>query len=78
RRWGDTHWFRGNSYCRIGWDWVKTALCNGWRLIHRVRFTANHDPDPAIASRQQHEKRTYRLEFKVLTFQYLPEQWEPD
>ena len=21
RRWVDTHWFRGNSYFRIGWDW---------------------------------------------------------
>lgn len=78
RRWIDTHWFRGNSYFRIGWDWVKTALFNGWRLIRRVRFTANRDPDPVIASRQQHEKHTYRLEFKVSTFQYSPEQWEPD
>lgn len=23
RRWVDTHWFRGNSYFRIGWEWVK-------------------------------------------------------
>ena len=26
RRWVDTHWFRGNSYFRIGLEWVKTAL----------------------------------------------------
>ncbi|WP_229424043.1 hypothetical protein [Moorena producens] len=64
---------RGNSYFRIGWDWVKTALLNGWRLIRHVSFTSNRDPDPVMASRKQHEKRTYRLEFKVLTYQYAPE-----
>lgn len=74
RIWIDAHWFRGNSYFRIGWDWVKTALFNGWRLIRRVRFTANRDPDPVIASRQQHENCSYHLEFKVSTYQYLPKQ----
>jgi hypothetical protein len=29
RRWVDPHWFRGNSYLRIGWQWVKTALYKG-------------------------------------------------
>jgi hypothetical protein len=43
RRWVDPHWFRGNSYFRIGWDWVKTALEAGWRLARRVRFTGNQD-----------------------------------
>ena len=66
----DTHWFRGNSYARIGTEWVKAALQDGWQLSRRVRFTANSDPDPAMASRQQHEKRLYRLEFKVLTFEF--------
>lgn len=70
RRWVDTHWFRGNSYFRIGWDWVKAALVSGWRLIHQVRFVANHDPSPAMASRQQHDKRRYRLEFKLLSCSY--------
>ena len=70
RRWVDTHWFRGNSYCRIGTEWVKAALQNGWQLLQHVRFTTNSDPDPAMASRRQHEKRLYRLEFKVLTFEF--------
>ena len=70
RRWVDPHWFRGNSYFRIGWDWVKTALESGWRLIRQVRFSGNRDPQPAIASRKQHENRLYRLEFKVHTFDY--------
>ncbi len=29
RRWVDPHWCRGNSYFRIGWDWLKAALENG-------------------------------------------------
>jgi hypothetical protein len=70
RRWVDPHWFRGNSYFRIGWDWVKAALENGWQLIHHVRFTHNRDPEPAMASRKQHEQRTYRIEFKIHTYCY--------
>ena len=73
RRWVDTHWFRGNSYFRIGIDWVKCSLENGWRLIRRVRFTSNHDPDPTMASRKQHEKRSYQLEFKIQTYHYAVE-----
>ncbi|MGK7876455.1 MAG: hypothetical protein AB4426_25120 [Xenococcaceae cyanobacterium] len=49
------------------------ALENGWSLRSRVRFTSNHDPDKAMASRKQHDKRRYRLEFKVHTFQYKVE-----
>jgi hypothetical protein len=33
RRWVDPHWERGNSYLRIGWNWVKTALARGWPLF---------------------------------------------
>ncbi|WP_293109250.1 hypothetical protein [Moorena sp. SIO3I6] len=72
RRWVDTHWFRGNSYFRIGCEWVRTALENGWQLIRRVRFISHLDPELAKASRKQQEKRLYRLEFKVLTYQYAP------
>jgi hypothetical protein len=46
---------------------------NEWRLIRSVCFTTNRDPDPVMASRKQHEKQTYRLEFKVLTYQYALE-----
>lgn len=70
RRWVDTHWFRGNSYFRIGWDWVKAALLNGWKLINFVVFTSNHDPHPAMASRNQYEQRLSQLEFKVQTYSY--------
>ena len=70
RRWVDTHWFRGNSYFRIGWDGVKAALINGWKLLHSVVFTGNQDPTPAMASLKQHQQRLYQLEFKVLTYSY--------
>lgn len=73
RRRVDPHWFRGNSYFRIGWDWIKTALEQGWQLIESVCFRSSYDPQPAMASRKQHDKRCYRLEFKILTFQYLPD-----
>ena len=68
RRWVDTHWFRGNSYFRIGWDWVKAALLNGWKLLNSVVFTGNEDPNPAMASLKQHQQRLAQLEFKVLTY----------
>jgi hypothetical protein len=70
RRWVDTHWFRGNSYFRIGWDWVKAALLNGWKLINSVVFSKNKDPEPAMASRKQYEQRLYQLEFQVQTYSY--------
>ena len=73
RRRVDPHWFRGNSYFRIGWDWVKTALIQGWQLIDSVRFTHVKDPQPAMASRKQHDERTYRIEFKIHTYQYAPD-----
>ena len=30
RRLVDPHWFRGQSYLKIGWNWVKLALSRGW------------------------------------------------
>ncbi|NJL50032.1 MAG: hypothetical protein HC929_24850 [Leptolyngbyaceae cyanobacterium SM2_5_2] len=57
------------SLFRMGWDWLKAALENGWPLIHYVCFTHNHDPTPATASRKQHEQRTYRID-KIHTYGY--------
>jgi hypothetical protein len=68
RRWVDPHWFRGNSYFRIGWDWLKAALENGGPLIRQGRFTHNRDPEPAMVSRKQHDQPTYRIEFKIHTY----------
>ena len=73
RRWVDTHWFRGNSYFRIGLDWIHAALLDGWQLVNRVLFSSNTDPEPAMASRWQHEKRSFQLEFQVFTTQFKPD-----
>lgn len=50
RRWVDPHWLRGNSYLRIGWQWVKTALARGWELFATLRLSGTPDPEPSHAS----------------------------
>ncbi|MEL7067684.1 MAG: transposase [Cyanobacteria bacterium J06581_3] len=67
RRWVDVHWFYGNSYFRIGLDWIEFALLDGWQLIKQVLFSSNTDLEPAMAPRIQHEKRSYQLEFQLFT-----------
>jgi hypothetical protein len=58
RRWVDDHWFRGNSYLKIGWNWINHALSKGWDLITRLHLSGAPDPEPAMASRKQHVQRT--------------------
>ena len=70
RRLVDPHWFRGSSYLKIGWAWVKTALTQDWELFEPLFLSEKSDPDPAIASRQQDERKKYRLEFTVRSFDY--------
>ena len=54
----DPHWFRGHSYLRIGWEWVKMALYRGWELITQVYLSSEPDPEPSRASnRQFHDRR---------------------
>jgi hypothetical protein len=53
RRWVDPHWLRGNSYLRIGWQWVKTALTRGWALLARLHLSGTPDPEPSRASVSQ-------------------------
>jgi hypothetical protein len=50
RRWVDPHWLRGNSYLRIGWHWVKTALARGWELFATLHLSGTPDPEPSRAS----------------------------
>ena len=70
RRLVDPHWFRGSSYLKIGWAWVKTALTQGWELFQTLFLNGKRDPEPALASRQQDERKKYRLEFTVRSFDY--------
>ena len=50
RRWVDPHWLRGNSYLRLGWQWVKTALTRGWELFATLHLSGRPDPAPSRAS----------------------------
>jgi hypothetical protein len=50
RRWVDPHWLRGNSYLRIGWQWVKTALARGWELFATLHLSGRPDPESCRAS----------------------------
>jgi hypothetical protein len=49
----DPHWFRGHSYARIGWNWIRRAAARGEALIGRLALLTAHDPEPARASRRQ-------------------------
>jgi Transposase DDE domain len=55
RRWVDPHWFRGQSYMKIGWNWVKVALSQGLDLITNVHLSSACDPEPAMASKRQYQ-----------------------
>jgi hypothetical protein len=48
RRLVDPHWFRGSSYLKIGWNWVKTALTQGWELFQTLILPSSLDPSPAL------------------------------
>jgi hypothetical protein len=55
RRWVDPHWFRGQSYLKIGWNWVKLALSRGMDLITTMHWSSDCDPEPAMASKRQYQ-----------------------
>lgn len=55
RRWVDPHWFRGQSYLKIGWNWVKLALSRGLDLITNMHLSSDRDPEPAMASKRQYQ-----------------------
>ena len=70
RRWVDAHWFRGNSYLKIGWKWVRRAFVKGYELITQLVLSPLPDPEPSIASRKQAKERTnlsFSVQFEVYT-----------
>ncbi len=69
RRQVDCHTFRGNSYLRLGWEWVKGVLYRGWRLFPTLCLDGGIDPEPAIASRKQAQKQ-FEREFTARSFCY--------
>lgn len=57
RRLVDPYWFRGSSYLKIGWKWVHYALIRGYKLLTTAYLSSEPDPEPAMASKKQDEKR---------------------
>ena len=70
RRWVDSHWQRGNSYLRIGWNWLKGVLHQGWRLFRTFSLQGHTDPEPAFASKKQTQKQLQR-EFTVNSYSFV-------
>jgi hypothetical protein len=71
RRLVDPHWFRGHSYLKIGWKWVKRALSRGEDIVARLRLSPHPDPEPAMASRKQHTQKTMPA-FQPETLDFTP------
>jgi len=53
RRWVDTHWDRGMSYLKIGWNWLRQQFRKKWPVFSPFRLDPKPDPEPAIASRRK-------------------------
>ena len=64
RRLVDPHWFRGTSYLKIGWKWVRYALSRGYELLTSVCLSRACDPEPAIACKKQEQRRQCRFAFE--------------
>jgi hypothetical protein len=58
RRRVDAHWFRGSSYLKIGWNWIRRALSRKEKLLNHLALSPKPDPEPTMASRKQHHQRT--------------------
>lgn len=69
RRWVDVHWQRGNSYLRIGWNWLQGVLHQGWRLFPTLSLHGYADPEPASASKKQTQKQLER-EFTIKSYSF--------
>ncbi len=69
RRWVDAHWQRGSSYLRMGWNWLKGVLHQGWRLFPTISLHTYADPEPASASKKQTQKQLER-EFTIKSYRF--------
>ena len=63
RRLVDPHWFRGNSYLKIGWKWVKRVSFQGGQLIRSLFLDALPDPEPSRSSKQHSLPSPFSLSF---------------
>ncbi|MEP0911675.1 hypothetical protein NDI45_12195 [Leptolyngbya sp. GB1-A1] len=66
RRQVDTHWNRDMSYLKLGWNWIRLAITQQWKIQVYPFLLSLPDPQPAVASkRQQHD--SFKHKFTVLS-----------
>ena len=65
----DVHWFRGNRYLRVGWDWIRRALIVPRQCIRQVHFVGNLVIDSVLPS-LKYLGAPFQLEFMVQNFAY--------
>ena len=68
RRLVDAHWFRGNSYLKIGWKWVQRAPVKGWSLISALRLSPLPDPEPCSSFKNDVNKQILDLQLSCHKF----------
>lgn len=66
RRLVDPHWRRGMSYLKLGWNWIRLAMTQQWRIQVFQFLSSAVDPQPAIASQRQQDA-SFKREFTVLS-----------
>jgi len=67
RRLIDPHWHRGYSYFRLGRRYLLHALNSGLQVVRHWHFPLGPDPEPAKASRRQHQQAN-RKQFTKLSY----------
>jgi hypothetical protein len=66
RRQVDAHWNRGMSYLKLGWNWIRLAITQQWKIQVYPFLSSLPDPQPAIASKRQ-QNDSFEREFTVLS-----------
>jgi hypothetical protein len=66
RRQVDAHWNRGMSYLKLGWNWIRLAITQQWKIQIYPFLCSLPDPQPAIASKRQ-QNDSFQREFTVLS-----------
>lgn len=54
------------SYLKLGWNWIRLAITHQWQIQVFQFLSSLPDPQPAIASKRQHED-SFKREFTVLS-----------
>jgi len=58
RRQVDAHSKRGMSYLKLGWNWIRLAITQQWKIqVYRL-LSSSPDPQPALACQRQQNERT--------------------